>query len=214
MAGVPRHAGDAAPLAPTDRRAPLDVPAQAAGRPPFDKDVRELILRLARENDRGYVRIAGELRRLGMSVSATLVRNVLARAGVPPAAACGAQLVERVGLPARAALSPRTTDLEHPLVVIEQEPAQTGTVGRGALDRERAPAGSVSTRQQKCFRITTTVRCDAGLEHHHAAWYRDDRDRVRIAVRVDADNEIELICKHHRSTSSPGWGTTPVPVWG
>jgi hypothetical protein len=56
------------------------------GRPPLDQQVRQLILRLARENSQwGYVRIVGELRKLGVTVSATLVRNVLARAGVPPA---------------------------------------------------------------------------------------------------------------------------------
>ncbi len=61
-------------------------PHRPPGRPPIDQAVRELILRLARENsDWGYVRIVGELRKLGVTVSATLVRNVLARAGVPPA---------------------------------------------------------------------------------------------------------------------------------
>jgi putative transposase len=48
--------------------------------------VRELILRLARENTSwGYLRIVGELRKLGIDASATLVRNVLRAAGVPPA---------------------------------------------------------------------------------------------------------------------------------
>jgi putative transposase len=56
------------------------------GRPPIDQEVRELIVRLARENGHwGYVRIVGELRKLGITVSATLVRNVLAPAGIPPA---------------------------------------------------------------------------------------------------------------------------------
>jgi putative transposase len=56
------------------------------GRPPIDGEVRELILRLARENNGwGYLRIVGELRKLGIEVSATLVRNVLRAAGVPPA---------------------------------------------------------------------------------------------------------------------------------
>ncbi len=61
-------------------------PHRRPGRPPLDTEVRELILRLARENSHwGYVRIVRELRKLGITVSATLVRNVLARSGIPPA---------------------------------------------------------------------------------------------------------------------------------
>jgi putative transposase len=61
-------------------------PHRSPGRPPIDGEVRELILRLARENAGwGYLRIVGELRKLGIDVSATLVRNVLRAAGVPPA---------------------------------------------------------------------------------------------------------------------------------
>ena len=61
-------------------------PHRRPGRPPIGGEVRELVLRLARENTGwGYIRIAGELRKLGIDVSATLVRNVLKAAGVPPA---------------------------------------------------------------------------------------------------------------------------------
>ncbi len=48
--------------------------------------MRELIPRVARENSSwGYLRIAGELRKLGIDVSGTRVRNVLRGAGLPPA---------------------------------------------------------------------------------------------------------------------------------
>ena len=61
-------------------------PHRGPGRPAIAAEVRELVLRLARENSSwGYVRIVGELRRLGIDVSATLVRNILRAAGVPPA---------------------------------------------------------------------------------------------------------------------------------
>jgi putative transposase len=56
------------------------------GRPPLERSLRELILRLADENPNwGYKRIVGELKGLGVTVSATSVRNVLLKAGLPPA---------------------------------------------------------------------------------------------------------------------------------
>jgi homeodomain-containing protein len=57
-----------------------------SGRPPLAAETRSLIERLARENPRwGYVRIQGELLKLGISVSATTVANVLRSFGVGPA---------------------------------------------------------------------------------------------------------------------------------
>jgi putative transposase len=54
------------------------------GRPPIGGEVRELIVRFARENPSwGYLRIVGELRKLGIGVSATSVRNILTQAGLP-----------------------------------------------------------------------------------------------------------------------------------
>ena len=56
------------------------------GRPPLERSLRKLILRLAHENPHwGYKRIVGELKGLGISVSATSVRKVLLEAGVQPA---------------------------------------------------------------------------------------------------------------------------------
>jgi hypothetical protein len=56
------------------------------GRPPVAREVRELVLRLARENPRwGYQRIAGELVGLGVQVSATSVRKLMRAAGLGPA---------------------------------------------------------------------------------------------------------------------------------
>jgi putative transposase len=56
------------------------------GRPPLERSLRELIVRLANENPHwGYMRIVGELKGLGITVSATSVRKALLEAGLQPA---------------------------------------------------------------------------------------------------------------------------------
>jgi len=55
------------------------------GRPRISLEIRELVLRLARENPRwGSRRIAGELLGLAVQISATSVRKVVIGAGVGP----------------------------------------------------------------------------------------------------------------------------------
>jgi putative transposase len=61
-------------------------PHRRLGRPPLDRKLEALVGRLARENPSwGYRRVVGELRSLGISVSATSVRTILLRQGLPPA---------------------------------------------------------------------------------------------------------------------------------
>jgi putative transposase len=59
--------------------------ARRTGRPPIRREIRALVLRLARDNPRwGYQRIVGELKGLGLVVSATTVRSWLRAAGLGP----------------------------------------------------------------------------------------------------------------------------------
>jgi putative transposase len=69
-----------------------------SGRPPIGGEIRELVLRLARENPRwGYQRIVGELNGLGVAVCATTVKKILRETGLGPVGS-------RVGLSWRAFL--------------------------------------------------------------------------------------------------------------
>ena len=61
-------------------------PSGRRGRPELPAELRELVLRLARENPRcGHRRICGELGKLGFRVSPTSIRRLLARARLDPA---------------------------------------------------------------------------------------------------------------------------------
>jgi putative transposase len=56
------------------------------GRPSISEECRELICQLAKENAGwGYLRLMGELRKLGLEVSASTIRRVLRQRHIPPA---------------------------------------------------------------------------------------------------------------------------------
>ncbi len=58
---------------------------QNPGRPRTGKEIEQLVLRLARENDWGYERIENELLKLGYAISHETVGTILERHGIPPA---------------------------------------------------------------------------------------------------------------------------------
>src|SRR5437762_8240325 len=61
-------------------------PQGKPGRPALRAETAALVVRLGRENPRwGYMRIRGELKKLGLEVSATTVATLLRRAGLGPA---------------------------------------------------------------------------------------------------------------------------------
>lgn len=64
------------PSKPADDRKP--------GRPGTPIDVKELVLKFARETGWGYTRILGELKKLGVKVSRSTVVNILKEAGLNP----------------------------------------------------------------------------------------------------------------------------------
>src|SRR3954463_14876782 len=57
-----------------------------AGRPPTDDSLVALVVRMARENSRwGYLRVRGELLKLGHRIGASTIRRILKRHRIPPA---------------------------------------------------------------------------------------------------------------------------------
>ena len=54
------------------------------GRPRISQDIEQLVCKMARENEWGYARIQGELKKLDIIISKSSVANILRRNGLPP----------------------------------------------------------------------------------------------------------------------------------
>ena len=100
------------------------------------------------------------------------------------------------------------------LATASQEARQTGTERASAFDSERSPTRGVLVDELQSVRIPFAARVDGRLKQDDAADDLHDSERMRIAVRVDTDEVVQLICKHPRTDLQPKrWGTHPVPAW-
>ena len=59
-------------------------PAKPPGRPGISEDTTAIILRLAKENGWGYIRIQGELKKLGISVAHNTIKKIMIKNGFHP----------------------------------------------------------------------------------------------------------------------------------
>ena len=63
----------------------FDNTPKKPGRPKTPEQTESLVLKIARQNNRmGYIRIAGELKKLGHCLAPTTVANILKKHGLPP----------------------------------------------------------------------------------------------------------------------------------
>ena len=68
--------------------------------------------------------------------------------------------------------------------------------------------GACSLGELQRLRVAVAARGDRRLEHDRAADDLHDRERVRVAVRVDTDDVVQLICEHPLTDLQPKrWGT-------
>jgi putative transposase len=61
-----------------------NAPKSKPGRPRTSDDIRQLVLRIARENDWGYTRVLGELKKLGIRISRSTVVTILRQENLDP----------------------------------------------------------------------------------------------------------------------------------
>jgi hypothetical protein len=77
-----------------------------------------------------------------------------------------------------------------------KEAGQTGAERAGALDSESASSRRVLLGESQRFDVPAAVRVYVRLEHNCSTANLDDAERVRVAMRINADDKVQLICKH------------------
>src|SRR5664279_2920274 len=123
------------------------------GRPPIEPDLRDLIVRLGRENPRwGYQRIRGELLKLGIRISATTVRTILLRHGMNPAPRragptwASVPAVPGGGHPSRPTSSPSRRSVSRRSTSCSSSSSRPGACTPPASPPTRTPRGSPNRR--------------------------------------------------------------------
>jgi hypothetical protein len=136
------------------------------GRPRLDPSIKHLILRLGRENPRwGYLRIRGELLKLGIDVSATTIAAVLREGGLGPAPRrIGPTWTQFLRAQACGLLSPGVPsekdgleDLPTGLEVMSEDPGTAGT-DESIHDHHFAPRSAAVHPRPRALARTASSR--------------------------------------------------------
>jgi hypothetical protein len=115
----------------------------------------------------------------------------------------GADRVELVRLRAIAARRACwALDLDDPFAVREQERRQPRAVAAARLDRPHATPCGVQLGEPQLSLVTERVSRHRSILDHDASQRRDDCSRVRIAMRVHADDVICLLCEDTHARTS------------
>ena len=95
----------------------------------------------------------------------------------------------------------RPLDRMHLLTLALQVTGETGAVVAGTLDRPEPTTRRVPTGEANGIGVAVSAGGRCRLRDHRAGVRVDDRDRVLVAMGVDADHVVHLLCKH--STDPP-----------
>lgn len=87
-------------------------------------------------------------------------------------------------------------DLMHLLALALQVTDKPGAVVAGALDRPESITGGVAICEADGVRVAACAGGRRRLRDHRAAVRVDDRDRVLVAMGVDGDHVVQLVCEH------------------
>src|SRR5262245_42125736 len=109
----------------------------------------------------------------------------------------GTDGVELVVFPAQPPLAAAgAVDLMHGLAAALQVTGKPGAVVAGALDRPQSIAERVPICEADSVRVAACVGGRRRLRDHGAGVRVDDGYRVPIAMGVDADHVVQLVCEH------------------
>jgi hypothetical protein len=65
-----------------------------------------------------------------------------------------------------------------------------------AFDRPNACSDRVAPREPKRLAITARIGAHRPLRQHSSSRRCHDRERVLVAMRVDTDHVVHLLCEH------------------
>ncbi|EFL27487.1 LOW QUALITY PROTEIN: conserved hypothetical protein, partial [Streptomyces himastatinicus ATCC 53653] len=164
--------------------------AAGPGRSPLPEETIALIQRLARENPTwGYVRIQGDLRRLGHRVAAATIRRVLRRSGLPPAPQRASQQTWRAFLRAQA----------HTLLACDFMHVETVSLRR--LYAFFASSGSSSVTGTASSPPLSTPSSPATAQPASRLRHKVPVKRVRRTMDTHSPYRVHRPPPHHRRTT-------------